>query len=230
VQENSTLVTSPPWPHAGDTSVADDQPQLHQWIARELHDLVVQPLISTLVELDAVERDDLDLAPERAQVLQRELRAALHGVRLLMNQLRGQTVDEGDLVPRVAVLVADVCARTGIDVTLRVAPGWPSDLAPETGRNLCRIIEEALRNVVRHSGASSVEVKLENLRGSLRVSVTDDGVFGPETSGGSADGMGTRGMHERAVVIGGVLTIDHARSGSTVAVVVGDPVAEQVGR
>ncbi len=229
MHENLSVVVSPPWLREGDRSLADHRAALHLWIARELHDLVVQPLTSALVELDVLEHGDTQLAPDRATSLQGELRASLHGLRQLLSELRGQPVEPGSLVPRLEALVADICAHTGVDASLQVAPGWPSDLASETGRNLCRIIEEALRNVVRHSGASSVEVRLETVRGGLRVCITDDGAFGPESSDGSADGMGTLGMHERAVVIGGVLTIDHARSGSTVAVVVGDTVPEQVG-
>jgi two-component system sensor histidine kinase UhpB len=146
----------------------------------------------------------------------------------MMSQLRGDIVDAESLVPSLTALTAEVCAGTGIDASLQVSPGWPTRLAPETGRNLHRIIEEALRNVVRHSGASTVLVRLEDFPGGLRVSITDDGALGPEPLDPASDGMGTRGMHERAVVIGGTLTIDHARSGSTVVVVVDEARPEMV--
>ncbi len=230
MQENTSLVASPPWLLDGEQSDAGDGPGLHEWIARELHDLVAQPLTSALVELDGIERGSTHLAPGRAEILQRELRAALQGLRHLMSELRGQVIAPGGLVAQAETLVAEVRARTGLDARLHVAPRWPTDLAPETDRNLCRIIEEALRNVVRHSGASSVEVSLESFHGGLRVSIVDDGVLGPDGPDGVSDGLGTRGMRERAVVIGGVLTVDHARSGSTVAVVVSDSGTDGVER
>jgi signal transduction histidine kinase len=73
-----------------------------------------------------------------------------------------------------------------------------------------------------------MEVRLEDFPGGLRVSITDNGDSGPDRLDPASEGMGTRGMHERAVVIGGVLTIDHARSGSTVVVVVDEACPELV--
>ena len=207
---------------------AGDLLPLQQWIARELHDVVVQPLTSTMVELDLAQHEPAGLPADRAQALQRELRGVLQGLRLMMSQLRGDIVDPENLVPRLTALIADVCQGTGLDASLLVSPGWPVRLAPETGRNLHRIIEEALRNAIRHSGASAMEVRLEDFPGGLRVSITDNGGSGPDRFDPASEGMGTRGMHERAVVIGGVLTIDHARSGSTVVVVVDEACPELV--
>lgn len=229
MQENTTAVATPPSSPAGQHA-GDDAASLLQWIARELHDVVVQPLTTALVELELMSRHGAAPSlPDRALGPQRELRTALHGLRQLMGQLRGQSIEPVSLVPSVTALIADVSRRTGLDAHLLVSPGWPAHLAPETSRNLRRIIEEALRNVIRHSDATWVEVRLDDLPGGLKVSITDDGASGPDLLAVDC-GTGTRGMHERAVVIGGVLSIDHAPSGSTVAVVVAEPAPEQAPR
>src|SRR4051812_33903747 len=81
VQDNPPVGASPPCLASGDPMPGVDLLPLQQWIARELHDVVVQPLTSTMVELDLAQHQPAGPPADRAQVLQRELRGVLHGLR-----------------------------------------------------------------------------------------------------------------------------------------------------
>ena len=84
-----------------------------------------------------------------------------------------------------------------------------------------RIVQEALTNVVRHAGASSVRIRVGPDDGALVIEVEDDGaerirVPGPSRGGASGGGRGIRGMTERAAALGGQLTAGREPGGGFV--------------
>ena len=88
--------------------------------------------------------------------------------------------------------------------------GTPRDLAPLVGDEVYRIAVEALRNAFRHANATRVEVEVHYDRREFRLRVRDDGKgIDPKVlaGGGAAGHYGLAGMHERAAIIGGTLTI-----------------------
>jgi signal transduction histidine kinase len=91
-----------------------------------------------------------------------------------------------------------------------------------------RIVQEAITNVVRHSGARHADVRLDYGADVLRVQVADDGTGGTRI-GSLVEGSGIRGMRERAAALGGTLTADASGSGECSCVprcrwaVTGDP-------
>jgi signal transduction histidine kinase len=93
-------------------------------------------------------------------------------------------------------------------VNLWVSPSWPETLSPRAALNLHRTIQEALNNVARHAGARSVEIRLDlNADGECIVSIEDDG-RGLEVVPDDRGSSGMLGMTERAVLLGGRLTIN----------------------
>ncbi len=85
--------------------------------------------------------------------------------------------------------------------------GSPACLAPGTDLAAFRIVQEALTNVVRHSGSRAARVRLGHLPGALEITVDDDG---PATAAGRAGdvtggGNGLVGMRERAAALGGTV-------------------------
>jgi signal transduction histidine kinase len=97
-----------------------------------------------------------------------------------------------------------VMAR-GREISLEVSEGFPSLPLGETGTQMLRIIQEALTNARRHSGARRVLVSLESSGGDLVVEISDDGQgFGPDM----VFGVGLSSMRERAAAIGGELQVE----------------------
>jgi signal transduction histidine kinase len=95
----------------------------------------------------------------------------------------------------------------GIEMSLEVGDQVPSVPLGETGTQVSRMIQEALTNARRHSGAKKISVSLEMDEGDLLAEVSDDGQgFRLETS----PGVGLGSMRERAALIGGELEIESA--------------------
>jgi two-component system sensor histidine kinase UhpB len=207
---------------------ADDE-QLAPWLARELHDGVVQRLTTSLVSLELLRREGTPVSgPDRLAAAESDVRAGLHEMRELLRRLRGAAVVEPDLVEAIRGLLEDVARRSSIDVELVVSPTWPTIVPAETAHQLRRIVQECLTNVRLHAGAERVRVTLEMVAGAARVSVADDGRG--HTSGAAAGGLGLLGMSERAAILGATLEIvSRAGRGTEVSVTLAPGALELVG-
>jgi PAS domain S-box-containing protein len=170
-------------------------------IARDLHDVVLQDLSATLQSLQAAQvesgRVELDQEVET-------LRRAVRGLRNAVYDLRAE--DRQSLLRAVeSLLEFNRQLAPECEVSLRVGEDFPSEL-PETVRlELVRMVQEALANARRHSGARRVEVSLEADEEEIRALISDDGRgFEPDRA---RPGMGLTSMNERAALIGGDLEI-----------------------
>lgn len=188
-----------------------------QRIARELHDEFAQSLVAAqigaqrLCEAVPQEREDLRRA---AQQVTSSLASAIAITRTMLESLHPSVLDTLGLVPAIEALATDFQLRTGIPCELGL-DGGPIDLSPEAQLALYRIVQEALNNVARHSGADRVTLSARRETGCLRLTVRDNGKgIGPDRL--HAPGShGLSGMRERAALCGGQLTITGSPSGGT---------------
>lgn len=170
-------------------------------IARDLHDVVLQDLSATLQSLQAaqIESEGVELDQEVET-----LRKAVQGLRNAVYDLRAE---DGQSLLRTVESLLELNRQLAPDceVSLSVDDGFPSEL-PETVRlELARIVQEALANARRHSGAHRVEVTLESDEDEIRALISDDGKgFEPDRT---HPGVGLTSMEERAALIGGDLEI-----------------------
>lgn len=197
---------------------------VRRWLARELHDGVVQTLTTMVIDLEHLKREQggVGILP-RLEMLQGWTRSVLSDLRDLLCEVRGEPEGVGDLEVQVAALVRHVETATGVRCRLATSPSWPPVLPAHLAFNLYRIVEEALRNVAHHSGAHNVVVGLDTVDGRLVVTVADDGsgVEGPAAV--RRGGMGLLGMRERVAIVGGRLTIVTSPQGGTTVTAVLDP-------
>jgi two-component system sensor histidine kinase UhpB len=190
-------------------------------VARDLHDEVNQSLTGLLLRLEAVrEAAPPELEAELAQT-KALANQAMQELLSLARQLRPTALDDLGLTAAVAGQVEQL-ARGEIEAEF-VADGDFSDLDDDTQLVVYRVAQEALSNATRHSGATHVAVQLR--RGhtdGVELEVSDDGRgFAFDESEG---GLGIAGMRERALLIGGDLTIESRPShGTTVHLVVPNP-------
>lgn len=192
-------------------------------IARDLHDSAGQSMASILLGLKVVSQEEsLSKVRERLDDLRRIASEAAGELRRLALELRPTVLDDLGLEEAVERLLSDFEARAGMRVSLDVELG--GRLSPELETIVYRVLQEALNNVAKHSGAERVRVQLRRRGGWARLRVRDDGLgFDPE--GSEAVGLGLRGMEERAGLVGGRLSIRSAPGeGTTVDLEV--PVAE----
>ena len=178
-------------------------------IARDLHDGALQDLTYTLAEtrhvLSAPEDPELHGRLGRAvEALERmgpELRGAIYDLRVEEERNKPLAESLRDLVELNRRMNPD------LDIRLNVDDSSPAKPLGEKSAELLRVLQEALTNVRRHSGARNATVSLMVEGGLLVAEVADDG-RGFDPAVGSTVGMGTRGMRERARSLTGDLKIE----------------------
>ena len=185
-------------------------------IARDLHDEVLQDLTYALqtVRLSGTAAAHEGDGRAGLQDVEAALGRSVRGLRTAVHDLGAEPAGGGSFVRSVEALVElDRQMNPGCEVELEVGRGLPEALPGRTGKELLRVIQEALTNARRHAGAGRVRVVLETHRGGLRIEVSDDGRgFDLEEV---APGMGTRGMRERVRALGGELKIESEPGGGT---------------
>jgi signal transduction histidine kinase len=131
--------------------------------------------------------------------------SALAELRATLGVLRQPTATGTTSAPTLDQLagLADILRAGGVEVSVS-RQGSDSDIPAEVGNIAYRILQEALTNVLRHSGARHAEVVMTYEPSVLTLSVTDDGA-GPQRNEGRRAGYGITGMRERAEAIGGLL-------------------------
>jgi two-component system, NarL family, sensor histidine kinase UhpB len=185
-------------------------------LARELHDQVVQDLTAMLIDLENFKRGPFDSQATVIQVdsVQGGLRTMLGRLRGMLYGLRGEDGWEPDFAESLRVFAVQYTQRSGVRVLVRVARDWPDPIRRTTAQHLQRIVHEAVGNARQHGGATSVRVNLRLSEGFVRLTVQDDG-RGISSEAGIGPGMGMLGMHERALLLGGTLSVDSPRGGGT---------------
>lgn len=190
-------------------------------IARELHDELGQLLTALQLDLTWLEERLPDKLAPRAEAMQELLEQTVQTVRRLATRLRPQIIDDLGLSAGLDWLGRELCGRKGIEYRVE-AHRAVAALTEESVTALFRICQEALLNIVRHSDASAVEVKVEITQERVRLLVEDNGSGFVEE--GSTSGLGIAGMRERANLLGGKLTIE-SRPGEGVRIEVVAPAA-----
>jgi PAS domain S-box-containing protein len=166
-------------------------------IARDLHDSVTQSLFAANLKAEALaltlENDER--AGEFIEQLQRLNRGALAQMRTLLIELRGADLGQIALRQLLRNVVESAESRAPVDVHLDVR--GDATLPAELHTALYRVTQEALNNVVRHSGASTAQVDVELATDEVHLVVVDDGC-GFEPGAQDPTHMGLKSMRERA--------------------------------
>jgi signal transduction histidine kinase len=185
-------------------------------LARELHDAVNQTLFSVSLTADAAAllvETEPEKAKEQLGEVRELVRSAMAEMRSLIFELRPADVASDGLVATLHKHV-DVLRRVyGANIELDLDGGREPRL--ENEREVFRIVQEALANALKHSGAEHVRVRLRANRGRLLVAVEDDGAgFDPEGPQARRR-LGLISMRERAEAIGGALEVRSAPGAGT---------------
>jgi PAS domain S-box-containing protein len=193
-------------------------------IARELHDDTAQRLATAMIGLRILERTIEDPGTlDRIHDLRGALQETAEGVRRMARGLRPPELEDAGLPTALRTYARMLLEGRGLRVHLDVDPVDRS-LTPDGRLVVYRIIQEALNNVARHSDAPEARVSLREEAGHILAVIEDSGRGFPvariQAEGG---GLGLMGMHERAVMVGGSVTVS-SRPGEGTLVVVRVPV------
>jgi signal transduction histidine kinase/ligand-binding sensor domain-containing protein len=184
-------------------------------IAGALHDgLGQQLLVVRNRALMALRAADVD--PEvRAQLhdIRDVASDSLADVRNLAHDLTPRQLEHLGLSASLEAMMESVSQAAGIslEATVDEIDGL---LSPEGEINLYRVVQEALNNMARHSGAATGYVRIRRDSGAVRATVADDG-RGFERDGSGDDGFGLSGMAERVRILGGSLDVETAPGDGT---------------
>ncbi len=181
-----------------------------QHIARELHDEIGQALTALKLTLDTV----AGLRPEQVAARLSETRGQVNElvarVRNLALDLRPAMLDDLGLLPALLWLFERYTVQTGVQVHFEHR-GLGRRFTPDIETAAYRIVQEALTNVARYAGVEQVTVRAWSDLACVALQVVDQGAgFDAAAALRTAATSGVAGMRERAVLLGGQLTVESA--------------------
>lgn len=186
-------------------------------IARELHDETGQSLAAVLVGIMSL-IDEVSEAGAREKLGQLlfTTSAAIEEVRRMARGLRPSVLDDQGLKAAIEVYAAEYTERHQVQTEVHMAGLEESRLPPLIETTLYRVVQEALTNVARHSGATTVSVIIERRDGQVCTIVEDDGCgFDPAAADAGSPGLGLEGIRERIGLLGGTFEIESRMGRST---------------
>jgi len=193
-------------------------------IAREIHDGLGQELAAAKMILDGILAKDGSPAMQQASVEASQLvDRAIQQVRTISHLLHPPLLDEVGLISALRWFLEGLSERSGINVHLDVHPPGLTRLKSEVETAIFRIVQEALTNMFRHSGARNGRVAVGEDGDQIVVTVSDDGKgieeevsqLRPESVG-----VGIGGMRQRVMELGGSLRLANANPGTIVQVII----------
>src|SRR5215218_5615749 len=184
-------------------------------IAHELHDIIGHTVNVMVVHAGAGRQaldTDSGIARQAFETIERTGRAALSELDRVLAILRRDQADR-ELLPAPGLgdlaELARTMTDTGLKIDLRLT-GDPGEVPASVGLAAYRIVQEALTNAMKHSGATSAGVLVEVTGRRVHVQVADDGGGDPSAV---QPGRGILGMHERAAMHGGRVELGRDRQG-----------------
>lgn len=196
-------------------------------IARELHDEVGQSVSAVSLGVGSVATrlgpDNIEDSRSQLQYIRRIAEKTVAMVRDISLLLRPSMLDDLGLIPALQWQAREVSRNNDVHVSVR-ADSVNEDLPDEQKTCIYRVVQEALRNVIRHADAKSVQIALEQSNSSLHLTIKDDGRgFTPERE----KGVGLLGMQERVRRLNGSFYVESG-TGRGTTIVVDLPLAQFV--
>ncbi len=185
------------------------QEQERRHIARELHDEIGQALTGLKLLLEMRKGLTGEKAASSLDEAQQLLGDLITKVRNLSLELRPAMLDDLGLLPTLMWHLEHYTAQTRVKVIFKHAGLEGKRFTPAIETATYRIIQEALTNVARHAGVAEVTVRLWENAGVLGIQVEDRGQgFDVAATATQGRASGLTGMRERAILLGGNLTIE----------------------
>jgi len=191
-------------------------------LARELHDELGSLLIAAKMDVSWLRKrlpsDDPDVALRWHRVLA-GLDEGVNLKRRVVEHLRPTLLDNLGLVPALKWVLEQSCARAGMHCVERY-PAEELRLTDDASIAVFRVVQESLTNVVRHSGASAVELAVDLSGGDLVLRIRDDGKgIAPDRMSNVTGSHGIASMRHRVTSLGGQWKIQSPPGGGTLIIV-----------
>src|ERR1700751_2151234 len=179
-------------------------------IGRDLHDDFVQRLALLSLELEAVRQDVPDAVSElrtRIGTLRDQTTEITNDVQLLSHELHSSKLEYLGIVGATKNFCQEFSERQRVEIDFQ-SRDLPTALPTELSLSLFRVLQEALRNAMKHSGVKRFEVRLWGSTGEIHLVVIDLGVGFDTGAAMQSIGLGLTSMQERLRLVGGDLSIN----------------------
>lgn len=177
-------------------------------ISREIHDELGQALTGLKLDIAWMSHRlprDHDMRAQCVSVMER-IDQTLNSVRRIATELRPSVLDQLGLEAALEWQGQEFGTRTGIEVEMQMCVDGAA-LPEELGSSAFRILQESLTNVARHAKATHVRIRFVQTPTLLTLEVIDNGIGLPPQRLDETTSLGIVGMRERALAVGGSLSI-----------------------
>jgi PAS domain S-box-containing protein len=186
-------------------SVIDGQEQERQRLSRELHDGLGQTLVAIKLKLESIPLNEVGTQRKTVESVKQMFNHTIEETRRMSNNLMPAALTEFSLAVVLRNLCMEIESNSGINVSLVIG------VLPESFNQLLktyiyRIAQEALNNIVKHSGASRAVISIFSDISKLYLHIEDNGV-GFDSTKGYELGNGLYNMKERAILLNGKFEI-----------------------
>lgn len=187
-----------------------------QDISREIHDNIGQTLSLAKLNLHALQKPSGSVESKVEETLQLVAKA-IRDLRELSNKLHADNLTEFKLEDAIRYELETI-ARIGAYITRVEVRGTPYLLSPQTALIIYRISQEMLNNIIKHAGATAIEVSICYEPEQFVLAIQDNG-RGFDCAGFFQKGQGLRNMQSRARLLGGHVLIDSGPNQGTVVTI-----------
>ena len=187
-------------------------------IARELHDDVGQRLAMLAIELEQLHQDPPDLPHVRRRMgeLQTQASQLATDIQTLSHELHSTKLEYLGPVAAMRGLCQELGEQTKVKIDFK-SQDLPRPLPPDISVCLFRVLQEALHNSVKHSGARQVKVEFWGTSDEVHLAVSDPGVGFDSEAAKESRGLGLVSMEERLKLLKGTISIEsQPKRGTTI--------------
>lgn len=175
-------------------------------IATDLHDDLGPVLAVIKFRVDNVEPKDEE-EKEELTTASKQLDELIGRMREVANNLMPSALQRKGLISAIEEFISNTRSSTGMEI-LFTANGIPS-ITEEKSINIYRVVQEVVHNCIKHSGATKMEIILEQQNGYLKVLCRDNGVgFDYAKLANESEGIGLRSIKNRTEIMSGILSVE----------------------
>jgi signal transduction histidine kinase len=178
-------------------------------IARELHDDICQRIALLTIELE-LQQNSPDLSAEarsRIGELRKQSFEIAADVQSLSHRLHSSKLEYLGLVEAIRLFCREFSELQKVEVDFNTHD-LPSPLSQDISLSLFRVLQEALRNSAKHSGARNFEVRLWAMSGEIHLTIADSGVGFNTEAARESRGLGLISMEERLKLLDGTFSVE----------------------
>jgi signal transduction histidine kinase len=187
------------------------QEQERARIGRELHDDINQRLAMLSLELEQLEENPSEIQP-RMKELRREMAELSNDVQAMSHDLHSSKLEYLGVVAGIRSWCKEFGERQRVEIDF--SNDVQSALPFEIGLSLFRVLQEALHNVMKHSGVKRIQVQLREDSGEIHLIIRDSGK-GFDVDAALGKGLGLTSMRERVRLVNGTISIESKPMGGT---------------